>query len=62
MFTPMTPDDIQQAVAQAHHDAYHKAIKEGKTPEQAIKIADAAASAKGQALRTSTPSAVFEPL
>ncbi len=46
----MTEDEIRQAVAKAHFDAYSAAIKVGKTPEQAMKIANTAADAKRRAL------------
>ena len=42
----MVQDEIKHAVAQAHFDAYAAAIKERKTPAQAMQIADAAAVAK----------------
>jgi len=42
----MTQDEIKQAVAQAHYDAYTAAIYAGNTPGQAMQIADAAAAAK----------------
>ena len=50
----MTPEEIKQAIAQAHYDAYHKAIADGKTRRQAMQIADMAASAKAETLRTGT--------
>jgi len=52
MSTPITPEEIKQAIAQTHYEAYNAAIKDGKTPGRAMQAADAVASAKGQALRT----------
>lgn len=46
----MTIDEIRKAAAKAHFDAYHAAIRAGKTPGQAMQIADAAAAAKTQEL------------
>lgn len=42
----MLQDEIKHVVAQAHFDAYAAAIKERKTPAQAMQTADAAAAAK----------------
>ena len=50
----MTQDEIKHTVAQAHFNAYATAIKDGKTPTQAMQIADAAAAAKRQELSPGT--------
>lgn len=51
----MAKHAIKHAIAQTHFDTYAAAIKAGKTPAQAMQLADTAANAKRHALLETHP-------
>ena len=50
----MIENEIKQSIAQAHFDAYVAAIKDGKTPGQALQVADIAATTQRHTLTEMT--------